>query len=78
MFDDLRKDAAAGDFADDEIERLFEPKESPTLKPAKARASGKFLGMTAGQRFVLSFLLLASTCLGGALVLLFTERVVFF
>jgi hypothetical protein len=78
MFDDLRKDAGSGDFADEEIERLFDPKESPAAKPAKSRASGKFLGMTAGQRFILSFLLLAATCLGGILVLLFAERVVFF
>ncbi|MFO7583602.1 MAG: hypothetical protein R6W69_02650 [Anaerolineales bacterium] len=78
MFDDFRKDAGSDSFADDDIERLFEPKETKAAKSAKSRFSGKFLGMTAVQRFVLSFLLFFIVCLGGLLALVALERIVVF
>jgi hypothetical protein len=78
MFDDLRKDAGSGDFTDEDIERLFEPKETKAAKSAKSRSSGKFLGMTAVQRFVLSFLLFFIVCLGGLLALVVLERIIVF
>jgi hypothetical protein len=78
MFDDLRKDAGSGDFTDEDIERLLEPKETKAAKSAKSRSLGKFLGMTAGQRLVLSFLLFTTVCLGGILILVALEQIVLF
>ncbi|MDX9992481.1 MAG: hypothetical protein RBS68_10580 [Anaerolineales bacterium] len=78
MFDDLRNDSEASEFADDEIDHLFEPKVKQERKRAQPRPGGKFLGMSAAQRFILSLLLLSVTCLGGFLTLLVMGRVALF
>jgi len=75
MFDNYRKDSDSDNFTDDDIESLFETKAG---KSAKSRSSSKFLGMTAGQRFVLSFMLFFIVCLGGLLSLVALERIVVF
>jgi len=68
MFDDLRNDAASKSFGEEEAE----------YKPAAVRdydygrttsSSGRFLGMTSMQRFVLAFMLLLTVCVLGSLVL---------
>ena len=78
MFDDLRNDSQSSEFLDDEIDNLLEPKAKKERRLLKTRPSGKILGMTATQRFILSFLLLAVTCLGGFIMLLVIGRVVLF
>jgi hypothetical protein len=78
MFDDLRNESQSSQFSDDEIENLFEPKAKKGQRSLKIGSRGKIFGMTATQRFILSFLLLSVSCLGGIMLLLFTERVVIF
>jgi hypothetical protein len=78
MFDDFKKDAGSDNFTDDDIERLFETKDTKAAKSAQSRSSGKLLGMSAVQRFVLSFLLFFVVCLGGLLALVALERIVVF
>jgi hypothetical protein len=76
MFDDLRNESQSSQFSDDEIENLFEPKAKKRQKSLKIGSRGKIFGMTAVQRFILSFLLLSVSCLGGVILLLFTGRIV--
>lgn len=78
MFDDLRNESQSSQFSDAEIENLFEAKPKKERKTIKIGSGGKIFGLRASQRLVLSFLLLLLTCLGGAILLLFTGRVVLF
>ena len=76
MFDDLRNDSQASQLSDDEIDNLLASPDEKPAKVARRKSSGKILGMTAGQRFVLSFLILGVTCLGGSVLLLALGRIV--
>ena len=66
MLDDLREQASF-----EETESTTAAKIQPPPMP-----QGRFLGMTALQRFIIAFMLLALTCLFSALCLLVTQRVV--
>lgn len=70
MLDNLRDQASATPFIEDDEQLLGE------APPRPPRASGRFLGMTAPQRFVISLMLLFTVCLLGVLVLLVTGRIV--
>jgi hypothetical protein len=71
MFDNLRDDAAASPFYEEEAK----------FQPAAGTSSGggthskRFLGMTAAQRFVIVFMLMITVCILGAMVLLVTGKV---
>jgi hypothetical protein len=78
MFDDLRNESQSSQFSDTEIENLFDSKPKKERKTLKIGSGGRIFGLRASQRFVLSLLLLLLTCLGGAILLLFTGRVVLF
>ncbi len=72
MFDNLREDAEAKPFYEEEAK--FQP-AAGTSSPA--RRSKRILGMTAGQRFVIVFMLMITVCVLGAMVLLVTNKVAF-
>lgn len=67
MFDDLRQEADASSFFDEEESAL---PEVSSLGPRH------FLGMTPAQRFVIALMLLLVACILSAFCLLVTERVV--
>jgi hypothetical protein len=65
MLDDLRNSATgSGD-----------PQSPPPYREEPSRRRRSFLGMTAGQRFVLALLLFLMTCVLGAGCLVLTGRV---
>jgi len=66
MFDNLR-DSAESSFYEEEQNDLY---KEPVAKVAVKRTStGRFLGMTAQQRFLLSMMLLFAVCIMGTLVM---------
>lgn len=71
MFDDLRNEAASKPFYDEE-----EAQYQPAVSTYSSEKSGRFLGMTSLQRFVLVFLLMMAVCVIGALVLFVTGKFV--
>jgi hypothetical protein len=78
MFDNLR-DSAESSFYEEEPNDLY--KESVARPAPRRRAvarSGRFLGMTAPQRFLVSVMLLFTVCIIGTLALLFLEKMSLF
>lgn len=74
MFDGLRNDAQdTSGFDDGQIE--FFPDEKPSAQPRK-RSSGKILGLTAQQRFLLALMLMVAVCFLGAIVMFITQSMV--
>ncbi len=69
MFDELRRQADLGDVEQPEEQDIYEMKELPGL-------AGRFLGMTATQRFVIAAMLLVMTIMLSTLCLLVTQKVV--
>lgn len=76
MFDDLRNESRSSEFTDDELDSLLEPKKDKERKPLTLGSRGKVFGLTALQRFILSLLLVLSTCLLGSMLLLVTGKVI--
>ena len=67
MFDNLRDDAASSPFYEDEVK--FQS-AAGTIAPEPARRrSGRFLGMTSLQRFVIAFMLMIAVCVIGTMAL---------
>ncbi len=79
MFDNLRDDANSVPFYEDEVQFQEAEERKPAAKPPRKVSysfeSGRFLGMTAMQRFIIAFLLLISVCVLGSMCLLVTGRV---
>ena len=71
MFDNLREDAAASPFYEEEAK--FQP--AAGTSSSSGSRSKRFLGMTAAQRFVIVFMLMITVCVLGAMVLLVTGKV---
>jgi len=68
MFDDLREMSSESALLDESAEPGYEDfEETP--------GSGRFLGLTAGQRFILALMALAVVIVMGAMCLLVTEKV---
>jgi len=67
MFDDLRNDAASKSFGEEEAKS--QPAAVRDYDYGQSASSGRFLGMTSMQRFVLAFMLLLTVCVLGSLVL---------
>lgn len=68
MFDNLRDSASS--FYEEEPNDLYkEPEPQPVARSRRRRRNGKLLGMTAQQRFILSFMLMLTVCVTGALVM---------
>jgi|WetSurMetagenome_2_1015567.scaffolds.fasta_scaffold1032790_2 hypothetical protein len=74
MFDNLRDSAESSSFYEEEPNDLYkEPEAKPAVVAARApkrrRNSGRFLGMTAQQRFILSLMLMFTVCIMGTLAM---------
>ena len=81
MFDGLRNDASNSSGFDEPVEFFPDdkPPETPRSAPAKSarrKSPGKFLGMTAQQRFFLAVMLMITVCLLGTMCMLVTGRFV--
>ena len=77
MFDNLR-DSAESSFYEEEPNDLY---KEPVAKPAPRRRparNGRFLGMTAQQRFLLSVMLLFTVCIMGTLAMFLLEKMSLF
>lgn len=68
MLDDLRGQSGSAPFYDDEG-------DSFQLPAAGARQPGRFLGMTAPQRFVIAVMLMIAVCTLGSMCLLVTGKI---
>lgn len=74
MFDNLRESS----FYEDEQNDLYqEPAARPVAVPRR-RSNGRFLGMTAQQRFFISLMLMFTVCLIGTLAMLVLGRMSLF
>ena len=79
MFDGLRNEAPKSSDFNEPVE--FFPDETPPVTksrpaPKKRKSSGKFLGMTPQQRFLLAVMLMITVCLMGSMCMLITGRFV--
>lgn len=74
MFDNLREEVSAKPFADEE-EAKFQPAAGTDY--SSSGRSGRFLGMTPIQRFVLTVMLFIAVCVIGVLFLLVTGKIGF-
>ncbi len=69
MFDNLREQANSSPFYEDEAQ--FQPAMAEGLPRS---ASGRLLGTTAPQRFILALMLMMFVCLVGAMFLVVTGK----
>ena len=74
MFDDLRN-SDQPIFEGEQVKKTEPVLSMPDRPIAKKKKSGKILGMTAAQRFILSTLLFLSVCMVGIAVLFITGRI---
>jgi len=75
MLDDLRNSASSGYTPQTEPTPPPSPQPSEALPPPTRQTSLPFLGMTAGQRFVIALFLLLIACILGTFCLLVTGKV---
>jgi len=81
MFDNLRESADSSFYEEESNDLYKEP--APGLKPAAApkrrrsSGNGKFLGMTAQQRFILSFMFMLTVCIMGTVAMFLLGRMSF-
>jgi hypothetical protein len=66
MFDNLR-DSAESSFYEEDQNDLY--KESVAKAAVRRRNNGRFLGMTAQQRFLIAVMLLFTVCIMGTLAM---------
>ncbi|MBI5841602.1 MAG: hypothetical protein HZB19_16040 [Chloroflexi bacterium] len=71
MFDNLREEANASPFFEDEAK--FQPAAGTTADPAMRKT--KFLGMTPIQRFVIAVMMMIAVCTLGMMCLLITGKI---
>ena len=71
MFDSLRDMSDDSTEFEQPVDTIFEPEPYDI-------GAGRFLGMTAGQRLVISILLLATVIVLGLTCLMVTEKIWFF
>ena len=74
MFDDLREMTDGSSMFDEPVESPFSIEEERYT----GDSGGNFLGMTPGQRFFISLLLLGTVIVLGMMCLMVTQRVMFF
>lgn len=75
MFDGLRKDASDTSGFEESQESFHEDKSAAPV--VRRRKSGRFLGMTAPQRFLVAVMLMIAVCTLGAMCMLITEKFAF-
>ncbi len=71
MFDNLREQANAAPFYEDEAQ--FQSAEEPVS--ATQQVQGRLLGMSPVQRFIISVMLMMMVCTIGAMFLLVTGKI---
>ena len=72
MFDNLRDQANSTPLYEEQAK--FQP-EAEATADTPSRRSGRLLGMTARQRFLIAVLLLFAVCSLGAMCLMVTEKI---
>ena len=78
MFDNLR-DSAESSFYEEEPNELYkEPVAQPVSRRRAVASNGRFLGLTAQQRFLLSVMLLFTVCIMGSLAMFVLGRMSLF
>lgn len=78
MFDNLR-DSAESSFYEEEPNDLYkEPAPQPAPRRRSVNRNGRFLGMTAQQRFMISLMLMFTVCIMGTLAMLMLEKMSLF
>lgn len=75
MFDNLRDDASSSLYEDDDNAFPEEDTFASVPVTSKRKASGKFLGMTSMQRFIIAVMLMIVVCTLGTMCLLITGRI---
>ena len=78
MFDNLRDDASSSLYEDDDLFFNGEEVEATPAAPPprrKKRKSGKLLGMTDVQRFIIAVMLMVAVCTLGTMCLLVTGKI---
>jgi len=86
MFDNLRESADSSFYEEEPNDLYKEPAPStssrkPTASAApkkRRKSSGRFLGMTAQQRFIVSLMLMLTVCLMGIAAMFLTGRMSLF
>jgi len=80
MFDNLRDSAESSSFYEEEPNDLYkEPvANAKAVSKPKRRSNGRFLGMTAQQRFFISLMLFLTICIMGTLAMFFLGRMSLF
>ena len=79
MFDNLRESADSS-FYEEEPNDLYKeaaPSRKSVSVPGRRRSNGNFLGMTAQQRFILSFMFMLTVCIMGTLAMFLLGRMSF-
>ena len=79
MFDNLRESADSS-FYEEEPNDLYKesaPSRTTASAPRRRRSHGNFLGMTAQQRFILSFMFMLTVCIMGTLAMFLLGRMSF-
>lgn len=71
MFDNLRDDAEASFYEEDTLP----PDEELVVPAPKRKSSGKLLGMTPVQRFIIAVMLMVAVCTLGSMCLLLTGKI---
>jgi len=76
MFDNLRESAESSFYEEEPNDLYREPEARPVVSRAarKRRSSGRFLGMTAQQRFIVSLMLMFTVCIMGTLAMFILGR----
>jgi hypothetical protein len=78
MFDNLR-DSAESSFYEEEPNDLYrEPVAQTAPRRRAVTRNGRFLGMTAQQRFLISVMLLFTVCIIGTLAMFVLEKMSLF
>ena len=67
MFDNLRDSAESSFYEEEPNDSYNEPKKKAAAP--RRRTSGKFLGLSAQQRFMISLMLMFTVCLVGTLAM---------
>jgi hypothetical protein len=70
MLDNLRDDAESSFYEEDTL-----PPEKAIAPPPRRRSSGKFLGMTPIQRFIIALMLMVAVFASGTVCLLLTNKI---
>ncbi len=72
MFDNLREQANSSPFYEEEAQ--FQEAAGTTTAAPQHRSSGRILGMTPAQRFVIAMMFMFTVCILGALALFVTGK----